>query len=84
MEEHDDLKMVFTGSFIDASYIQSLLEENGIGALVRNTLAESLAAGWASGSPEDAGLVYVSENHEDEAKRLIEEYLNTRPKEDEA
>jgi hypothetical protein len=81
MEEHDDLKMVFTGSFIDASYIQSLLEDNGIGALVRNTLAESLAAGWASGSPEDAGLVFVSESHQEEAKELIDEYLKSKPEE---
>jgi hypothetical protein len=78
MEEQDDLKMVFTGSFIEASYIVSFLEENGIGAMVRNTLEESMAAGWASGSPEDAGLVFVTESHEKEARRLIGEYQKTK------
>ncbi len=78
MEEKDGLKMVFTGSFIEASYIRSLLEENGIGAMVRNTLEESMAAGWASGAPEDAGLVFVVENHEKEALRLIEEYQKNK------
>ena len=78
MNEHDDLKNVFTGSVLEADFIKSLLEENGIGAMVRNTLGESLVAGWASGSPDDAGLVYVIENHEQEAKRLIEEYLKSK------
>jgi hypothetical protein len=78
MKEHDDLKCVFTGSVLEADFIKSLLEENGIAAMVRNTLEESLVAGWASGSPGDAGLVYVIENHEKEAKRLIEEYLKSK------
>jgi hypothetical protein len=78
MKEHDDLKSVFTGSVLEADFIKSLLEENGIGALVRNTLGESLVAGWASGSPDDAGLVYVVENHEAEAKKIIEEYLKSK------
>jgi hypothetical protein len=78
MNEHDDLKNVFTGSVLEADFIKSLLEENGIGAMVRNTLGESLLAGWASGSPDDAGLVYVIESHEPEAKRLIEEYFKSK------
>ena len=78
MKEHDDLKNVFTGSVLEADFIKSLLEENGIGAMVRNTLGESLVAGWASGSPDDAGLVYVIENHEQEAKKIIEEYIKSK------
>jgi hypothetical protein len=77
MNEIDNLKRVFTGSIIEAKFIASLLEENGIGALVRNTLEESIIAGWASGSPEDAALVYVAENHEEKAKSLIKDYLKT-------
>jgi hypothetical protein len=75
MNEHDSLKNVFTGTVLEANFIKSLLEENGIGAMVRNTMDESFAAGWASGAPEDAGLVYVIENHEEEAKRIVEDYL---------
>jgi len=78
MNEHDDLKNVFTGSVLEAEFIKSLLEENGIGAMVRNTMGESLVAGWVSGGPEDAGLVYVIESHEPEAKRLIEEYIKNK------
>jgi hypothetical protein len=75
MSEHESLKIVFTGSVLEANFIISLLEENGIGAMVRNTMGESFVAGWASGGPEDAGLVYVIENHEEEAKRIVEDYL---------
>lgn len=78
MKEHDDLKTVFTGSVIEADFIKSLLEENGIGAMVRNTLGESVVAGWASGAPDDAGIVYVIESHEEEAKKLIDEYLKNK------
>lgn len=68
------MKNVFTGSFIEASYIKSLLEENGIGAMVRDTLSEIIALG----APENAGLVFVAESHEEEAKRLIEAYLSSK------
>lgn len=78
MHENEELKQVFTGSFVEAQFIGSLLEDNGIGALVRNTLEESVIAGWASGSPEDAGLVFVAEYHEDQAKVIINDYLSTK------
>jgi hypothetical protein len=78
MKDKEELKLVFTGSVVEASFLQSMLEENGIGALVRDTLHESVVAGWASGSPDDAGLLFVSESHENEAKRLIDEYLRSK------
>jgi len=78
MNEHDSLKNVFTGSVLEANFIKSLLEESGIGAMVRNTMGESIVAGWVSGGPEDSGIVYVIENHEEEAKKIIEEYLSSK------
>lgn len=78
MKENENLKLVFTGTVVEASFLKSLLEENGIGALLRDTLNESIVAGWVSGSPDDAGLLYVVENHEEEAKRLITEYLSNK------
>jgi len=78
MNEHEGLNLVFTGSLIEADYIKSLLEENGIGAMLRNTMGESLVAGWVSGGQEDAGLVYVTESHEKEAKIIIEDYIRNK------
>ncbi len=75
MKDKENLKLVFTGTVLQASFLQSMLEESGIGALIRDTLHESLVAGWASGAPDDSGLLFVAESHEEEAKRLIEDYL---------
>lgn len=75
MKDKEELKLVYTGTVVKATFLQAYLEDNGIGALVRDTLHESVVAGWASGSPDDAGLLFVSESHEEEAKRLVDEYL---------
>ena len=78
MSDQDGLKNVFTGSVLEADYIKTLLEESGIGAMVRNTMGESMVAGWVSGAPEDSGLVFVTESHEQEARKIIEEYLKSK------
>jgi hypothetical protein len=78
MNENEGVRNVFTGSVLEADFIKSLLEESGIGAMVRNTMGESLVAGWVSGGPEDAGIVYVTESHEQQAKEIIEEYLKSK------
>lgn len=78
MNEHEGLKLVFTGSLIEADFVKSLLEENGLGAMLRNTMGESLVAGWVSGGQEDSGLVYVTESHEKEAKVIIEDYIRNK------
>lgn len=78
METNEELVQVFTGSLVESNYIKELLEENGIGALVRNTLSESMVAGWASGAPEDAALVFVAEHFAASAKLIIEEYKKSQ------
>ena len=78
MTEHDDsLKRVFTGSNLDANFIKSILEENGIGAMVRNTLRESLSAGWVSGAPEDSSRVFVEKEYYEAAMKLVDTYLDS-------
>ncbi|MCK4406916.1 MAG: DUF2007 domain-containing protein, partial [Bacteroidales bacterium] len=37
MTKQENLKLVFTGSNIEANFVKSILEDNNIGALVRNT-----------------------------------------------
>lgn len=78
MDDIDELKHVFTGSLVEATFVKSLLEENGIGALVRNTMEESFAAGWASGGHEDSGLVFVAAYHLEDAKKIVLEYIQSR------
>ena len=78
MTEHeDDLKRVFTGSNLDANFVKSILEENGIGSMVRNTLRESLAGGYVSGAPEDSSRVFVEGKYYDDAMKLVNAYLDS-------
>ncbi len=78
MTEHeDDLKRVFTGSNLDANFVKSILEENGIGSMVRNTLRESLAGGYVSGAPEDSSRVFVEKKYYDDAMKLVNAYLDS-------
>lgn len=76
MEKNENLKLIFTGSFVEAKYIKQYLEDNNIDSLVRDTINESIIAGWASGAPEDAGLVFVFKNDYEKAKKLVENYKN--------
>ena len=74
----EDLKLIYTGSVIEAGYLAELLEENKITSILRDSLSESVIAGWASGSPEDAGRIYVASEHAENAKIIIEKYLASR------
>lgn len=74
----EDIQLVYTGSLIEANFIVELLDENNIGSILRDSMSESLVAGWASGSQEDAAQIYVEAEMSDEAKSLIEEYLKSR------
>jgi len=79
MEEQVGIKRIYTGSVVEANYLLELLRENGIEAMLRNTLEESIIAGWASGAPEDSALIYVTENHYDQALKIIEAYQKENP-----
>ena len=80
MTKQENLKLVFTGSNIEANFVKSILEDNSIGALVRNTLRESLTAGWVSGAPEDSSRVFVTEDHFEKSESLVKQYIDTREK----
>jgi len=77
MKDHN-LKDVFTGSMVEANFIKSILDENQIGSIIRDSISESVGAGWGSGSPESSSQIFVDESHEIEAKRLIAEFLNSK------
>lgn len=74
----EDLKIIFTGSLIEANYLADLLDKNKITSIVRDSLSESLKAGWVSGSPEDTARIYVETEHAEKAKSIIEKYLESR------
>ncbi|HOI31782.1 MAG: DUF2007 domain-containing protein [Bacteroidales bacterium] len=74
----EDLKLVYTGSIIEAGYLAELLEENNLTSILRDSLSESVIAGWVSGSPEDSARLYVETAHAERAKKIIDDYLESR------
>ncbi len=76
MEEQEGIKRIYTGSIVEAEFLMEVLRENGIEGMLRNTLEESIIAGWASGAPEDSALIYVTESNYDKAIGIIREYLD--------
>lgn len=74
----NELALVYTGSLVEATYLQELLQERKIGCMLRDSLGESVIAGWGQGSPEDAVRIWVSQDHESEAKQLIETWFANR------
>ena len=77
MTDHDGLKRVFTGSSVDANFIKSILEDNGVGCIVKDSLQESTIAGWGSGAPEVSCRVFVVESDEESALDLVKQYLES-------
>ena len=73
MHEQDGIKKVYSGTIVEAEYIVELLDESGIGAMVRNMLDETIPLGY----PEHAAFVFVAEQDFGQAAVLVEEYLKS-------
>ena len=69
----NEIKRVYSGSIINAEFIGSVLEENGIQFLIRNFQEESLCAGWAANVIKGEASVYVFEKDYDRAMLLLDE-----------
>ena len=69
----NEIKRVYSGSVINAEFIGSVLEENGIQFLIRNFQEESLVAGWAAGTIQGDASVYVFDKDYDKAMLLLDE-----------
>ena len=69
----NEIKKVYTGSFMNAEFIGSVLEENDIRFLIRNFQQESLVAGWAANVIKGEAAVYVFSEDYDKAMLLLDE-----------
>jgi len=69
----NEIKRVYSGSVINAEYIGSVLDNNGIQFLIRNFQEESLLAGWAANVIKGEASVYVFEKDYDKAMLLLDE-----------
>jgi len=74
----DELSLVYTGSRVEGLYLEELLKENGVGCIRKDTLEESISAGWAQGSPEDAVKIFVEAFNFAKAKKILDDYFASR------
>ena len=69
----NEIKIIYSGSLVDAEFIGSVLNENGIKFLIRNYQQEGLLAGWAPNVIKGDASVYVFTEDYDKAMLLLDE-----------
>lgn len=69
----NEIKKVYTGSYMNAEFIGTVLEQNDIRFLIRNYQQESLVAGWAANVIKGEAAVYVFSEDYDKAMLLLDE-----------
>ena len=69
----NEIKKVYTGTYMNAEFIGSVLEQNDIRFLIRNYQQESLVAGWAANVIKGEAAVYVFTEDYDKAMLLLDE-----------
>jgi len=74
----EDIQIVYRGSRAEGLWIKEMLEEEGIGVIFKDTLAESVQAGWADGYPQDSIRILVESTNFEKAKQVIEDYFKNR------
>jgi hypothetical protein len=73
-----DLFEVFSGSTVDASFVNHHLEVNGIGTILKNKSDESLLAGWVDPNGIVGTQIFVSADNYEKAEKLVREFLDLR------
>ena len=68
-----EIKRIYSGSLVNAEFIGSVMEENGIQFLIRNYQEESLCAGWAANTIKGEASVFVFNEDYDKAMLLLDE-----------
>lgn len=79
----DDIRKVYTGTRVEGMFLKEMLEESGIGVIMKDRLASSARAGWADGPAGDTVYLFVETENEEQAKDLIETYFRERDSTDE-
>lgn len=76
----EDLKLIYTGSRVEALFLEELLKQNEIGSFLKNALDVELEGRFVDENPTDNTLLYVETFNEESAKKLIDEYFASRDK----
>ncbi len=84
MKNDEDIQSVFEGSVVEAGLIKEILEENGIGVMIKNTLSEGHLKKWMSGFPHNSYMVYVESDYARKASELISNYFKSEQEDENA
>lgn len=74
----NELENVYTGSIVEAQFLVEMLHEQKIGSILRDSLGESIVAGWGQGMPEGSAQIFVETENAEMAKKIIQEYFDNR------
>ena len=81
MDQHEDLKFLYSGTEINADVLKRMLEKNKIPALIRNDLNSGLAAGFGGSLTGFAAKVFVEEKDFEKAQKILKEFIQSQEKE---
>lgn len=65
------LKIIYSGSFVNAQYIASILEEQKIQCVIKDDFHNSMMAGWVNPGSENSVRVLVAKEDLNEALETI-------------
>jgi hypothetical protein len=75
MDQHEDLRFLYSGTEINADVLKRMLEKNEIPALIRNDMNSGLAAGFGGSLSGFAAKVYVEEKNFEKAQKILKEFV---------
>jgi len=78
MDQHEDLKFLYSGTEINADVLKRMLEKNEIPALIRNDMKSGLAAGFGGSLSGFAAKVYVEGKHFEKAQKVLNEFMESQ------
>lgn len=67
------LKIIYSGSFVNAQYIAGILENQNIQCVIKDDFHSSMMAGWADPGSENSVRVMVAKEDLNEAVQVIKE-----------
>lgn len=78
MENQDSLIKVFAGTEMAVYRLKAMLEEIGIGVLIRNDYEAGLHTGFFGGTSSSI-YVFIQKADQEKAEPLIQEFLKNNP-----
>lgn len=76
----DALRLVFTGTQVDAKFVKAMLEDHDIPCLLKDPYNESIIAGWVTPGSEHGVRIFVEQKNLMRASYLIEKHFNKAAK----